>query len=154
MKKILFYRPSEPYGELSNFSPHPFELDGQRWPTVEHYFQAQKFPGTDHAERIRQAKSPMIAKRLGRSHAVPLRRDWEAVKEQVMLTALRTKFTQHADLRELLLRTRNDELIEHTENDRYWGDGGNGRGKNRLGYLLMQLRTELQQAFAATQPPF
>ncbi len=35
-------------------------------------------------------------------------------------------------------------LIEHTENDSYWGDGRNGQGKNRLGKLLMKLRTELK----------
>ena len=47
MKRILFYRVNEPYGELSNFAPFPFELKGKRWPTAEHYFQAQKFAGTD-----------------------------------------------------------------------------------------------------------
>jgi hypothetical protein len=144
MKKILFYKPKDAHGEFSNFSPYPIELGGKTWPTSEHYFQGQKFAGTEHEERVRQAKSPMIAATLGRSRNLPLRRDWEQVKESVMLTALRAKFTQHAALRELLLRTRKAELIEHTAKDRYWGDGGNGRGKNRLGHLLMELREELK----------
>ena len=144
MKRIHFYRPTEPYGEFSNFSPHPIELGGKRWPTSEHYFQAQKFAGTPHEERIRLAKSPMIAATLGRRRDLPLRRDWETVKEDVMRAALRAKFTQHPALRDLLLRTRKAELVEHTPRDRYWGDGGNGRGKNRLGQLLMELRAQLR----------
>ena len=145
MKTIHFYRPKDPYGEFSNFSPHPVEIDGRVWPTSEHYFQAQKFAGTEHEERVRLAKSPMIAATLGRNRNLPLRRDWELVKEQVMLTALRAKFTQHPALRELLLGTGKVELVEHTTNDRYWGDGGgNGSGKNRLGHLLMELREELK----------
>ena len=60
MKTILFYRPKKPHGEFSNFSPHPIEIDGKVWPTSEHYFQAQKFAGTEQEERVRLAKSPMM----------------------------------------------------------------------------------------------
>jgi len=147
MKTILFYRPNEAYGEFSNFSPHRIEIDGKVWPTSEHYFQAQKFAGTQHEERVRLAKSPMMAATLGRNRNLPLRRDWEEVKEEVMLKALRAKFTQHPALCELLLRTRKAELVEHTVRDKYWGDGGDGRGKNRLGHLLMELRAELRDNF-------
>jgi ribA/ribD-fused uncharacterized protein len=100
---ILFYRVSEVHGEFSNFSPHPIELEGRTWPTSEHHFQAQKFVGADHAEAIRQAKSPMVAARMGRSRQRPLRTDWEAVKDDVMRAALRSKFTQHPALRSLCL---------------------------------------------------
>jgi len=61
-----------------------------------------------------------------------------------MRDALRAKFTQHSSLRSLLLHTGDAELIEHTKNDRYWGDGGDGTGKNRLGQLLMELRAKLR----------
>jgi N-glycosidase YbiA len=143
MKPVRFYRVNEPYGEFSNFSPHAIELKGRLWPTAEHYFQAQKFAGTEHEEAVRLAASPMIAARMGRSRERPLRADWEAVKDDVMREALRAKFTQHASLRSLLLATGNADLIEHTKNDRYWADGGDGSGKNRLGKLLMELRREL-----------
>ena len=76
MKQILFYRLNEPYGEFSNFSPHAIELKGRIWPTSEHYFQAQKFAGTEHEEAVRLARSPMIAARMGRSRARSLRADW------------------------------------------------------------------------------
>lgn len=143
MKQIHFFRQNDPYGGLSNFSAHPFTLKARVWPTSEHYFQAQKFAGTEHEESIRQAKTPAIAAQIGRRRSLPLRRDWEAVKEDVMREALRAKFDQHRKLNLLLLSTGDAELIEHTRNDRYWGDGGDGAGKNRLGHLLMELRAEL-----------
>ena len=144
MSKILFYRVSEPYGEFSNFSPHPIKMNGKQWPTVEHYFQAQKFAGTEHEQEIRKLASPMNAARMGRSRKLPLRRDWESVKNSIMREALIGKFTQHPDLRTLLLETGDAILVEHTTNDSYWGDGGDGSGKNRLGLLLMEVRTQLR----------
>jgi ribA/ribD-fused uncharacterized protein len=143
MSKILFYRVDEPYGEFSNFAPYPIKLNGRTWPTSEHYFQAQKFAGTEHEQAVRKAKSPMTAAHLGRSRKLPLRRDLESVKDQVMREALRAKFTQYPELTSLLLATGDAKLVEHTEKDRYWGDGGDGSGKNRLGILLMELRAEL-----------
>jgi len=142
--QIKFYRLNEPFGEFSNFSPHSIRVRGKSWPTLEHYFQAQKFAGTEHEEAVRGAKSPMVAARMGRSRKRPLRRDWEAVKDNVMREALRAKFQQHAELKALLLSTGAARLIEHTANDGYWGDGGDGTGKNRLGQLLMELRAALR----------
>ncbi len=144
MKRILFYRVNEPYGEFSNFSPHSCDLKGKIWPTAEHYFQAHKFAGTEHEEAIRLAKSPMVAARMGRSRERPLRTDWEAVKDDIMREVLRAKFEQHPALRSLLLKTGDAELVEHTTNDRYWADGGDGAGKNRLGQLLMELREQFR----------
>ena len=145
MEKINFYHLREAYGAFSNFSAHPIFLKHMMWRTAEHYFQAQKFAGTEHEERIRLAASPMIAARMGRDRAKPLRPDWESVKEEIMREALRAKFTQHGDLRELLLGTGEAALVEHTKNDRYWGDGGDGSGLNRLGALLMELRSALRR---------
>jgi ribA/ribD-fused uncharacterized protein len=142
--RILFYRLNEPFGEFSNFSPHPIKVNGKQWPTSEHFFQAQKFAGTEHEEEIRRANSPMIAARLGRSRKKPLRSDWEAIKDEIMCQALKAKFTQHPELKSLLLNTGDALLIEHTKNDRYWADAGDGTGKNRLGQLLMELRDELR----------
>jgi len=144
MNTLSFYRTGEVYGEFSNFSAHPFTLKGREWPTSEHYFQAQKFAGTEHEEVIRLANSPMVAARLGRERTRPLRADWEVVKEDVMRTALRAKFEQHPPLAAKLLATGETVLVEHTANDSYWGDGGNGSGKNRLGHLLMELRAQLR----------
>ena len=67
------------------------------------------------------------------------------LRDQVMLDALCAKFSQHAELRETLLGTGDAELVEHTKNDSYWADGGDGSGKNMLGKLLEQVRAELNQ---------
>lgn len=142
---IRFYRVNEPYGFFSNFSPHPIRLKGKSWPTSEHYFQAQKFAGTPHEEAVRRAESPMQAAKMGRDRRRPLRPDWEEVKDSVMLEALRAKFTQHPELGRRLLETGDSLLVEHTRNDRYWADGGDGSGKNRLGELLMQVRDKLRK---------
>jgi ribA/ribD-fused uncharacterized protein len=141
---INFYSTAEEYGCFSNFSRRSIFLKGKRWPTSEHYFQAQKFAGEPDEEEIRMAGKPMLAAQMGRERKRPLRRDWESVKERVMLEALRAKFTQHEDLKEILLGTGEALLVEHTANDSYWGDGGDGSGKNRLGRLLMQVRNELR----------
>jgi ribA/ribD-fused uncharacterized protein len=141
---IHFYSTTGEFGCFSNFSRHPVFLKGKRWSTSEHYFQAQKFAGTEHEEAVRLCKTPREAANLGRSRKLPLRRDWEAVKEDVMLEALRAKFTQHEDLREILVGTGEALLVEHTANDSYWGDGGDGSGMNRLGQLLMRVREELK----------
>ena len=141
---INFYSINDEYGCFSNFYRHPIHLAGKRWRTSEHYFQAQKFRGTTHEEAVRQCKTPREAADMGRSRKLPLRRDWESVKDQVMLEAVRAKFTQHDDLKAILLGTGDARLVEHTANDSYWGDGGDGSGKTRLGQVLMQVRDELR----------
>ncbi|MFO0927052.1 MAG: NADAR family protein [Gemmataceae bacterium] len=142
---IHFYSTRGEYGCFSNFSRHAVFLRGKRWRTSEHFFQAMKFEGTRHEERVRMCKTPSEAAALGRSRKLPLRRDWEAVKDEIMLEAVRAKFTQHADLQQILLGTGDATLVEHTANDSYWGDGGDGSGKNRLGHLLMQVRDDLRR---------
>ena len=87
----------------------------------------------------------MIAARLGRSRNAAIRADWEVVKVSVMADAVRAKFTQHENLREILLSTGDATIVEHTANDLYWGDGGDGTGKNMLGQVLMQIREELRR---------
>jgi ribA/ribD-fused uncharacterized protein len=141
---IRFYGVNDEFGEFSNFSPHPISLDGERWPTSEHYFQAQKFEDPAVRKRIRQCRSPMDAALMGRDRKLKLRRDWESVKDAVMHKAVTAKFSQHVDMRELLLSTGDARLVEHTGNDAYWGDGGNGRGRNKLGQILMRVRDELR----------
>lgn len=143
---IRFYHSDQPWGELSNFSQHAIFIRGRVWPTVEHFYQAQKFVGTSHEETIRCCKTPMLAKARATALTEEHRRhDWPAVKDAVMLEALRAKFAQHPDLAERLLRSGDRLLVEHTRNDTYWGDGEDGTGKNRLGHLLMQVRAEVRR---------
>jgi len=141
---IHFYSTKDDYGCFSNFSPHAVQMKGKVWPTSEHYFQAQKFAGHPDEEDVRQAGSPMIAARMGRSRKRPFRRDWESVKLDVMREVVRAKFTQHPELTAVLLGTDDAVLVEHTAKDAYWADGGDGSGQNWLGRILMEVRAELR----------
>ena len=143
-KTINFYGRKMPCFEFSNFYRAQIYIDGRMWKTSEHYYQAMKFFGYDeHVDEVWRAKTPMDAAHIGRDRKRPLREDWEEVKDEVMYKALQAKFTQHENLRKVLLETGDAILVEHTIKDGYWGDAGDGSGKNMLGKLLMILRDEL-----------
>jgi hypothetical protein len=141
MNKIYFYYIKKPFGFFSNFSKHPVYIDGFIWLTSEHYYQAQKSLDPQIQMNVRMSSRPGIAAKLGQS--CPLREDWEHVKDDIMRKAVRAKVDQHADVRQLLLDTGDAVLVEHTPRDSYWGDGGDGSGKNMLGKILMEIRADL-----------
>lgn len=147
-RAIHFYKADAPYGCFSNFSAHPIQVDGVNWPTSEHYYQAHKFKGPELVDRIRALSSPADAAALGRSCPTMMRADWREVKVAVMRRALASKFSQHPDIRQILLSTGDAILVEHTENDAFWGDGGDGSGLNMLGRLLMEVRSSFQKDLA------
>jgi N-glycosidase YbiA len=145
MEIIKFYKVNEPYGFLSNFAPYPIYIDKEVWRTVEHYFQVSKFEDAALRLKIKEMDSPMMAASEGRSKINILREDWDEIKELVMHRALLCKFLQHPQLRKQIILTGSSRLVEHTPNDSYWADGGDGTGKNRLGVILMEVRSEMQK---------
>lgn len=127
------------YRFLSNFYEAPVTYLGLTFRNNEAAFQAAKCQ-----ERMAefQELDPSAAKRLGRR--VKLRPDWESIKDQVMYEVCKAKFSQNTDLRDKLVATGDAELVEgNTWGDKIWGIC-NGQGKNRLGKILMKVRTELQ----------
>lgn len=140
---IEFSSKSNTHQELSNFYPAPFLLEGKIWPSVEHYFQAQKFP-TDISlqERIRQAATPQSAKRLGRTKSEHFRTDWNEQRDYFMEKALEAKFAQNEGPQNVLKSTYPLHLIERNPYDSYWGSGKQGTGQNRMGALLEKLRAD------------
>jgi ribA/ribD-fused uncharacterized protein len=140
---IYFYTKLDEYGDFSNFSKHGVEMNNVWWPTVEHYFQAQKFEAEEHREAIRNAHNSKQAAELGRSRKVPIRKDWESVKDDIMYQAVLKKFQTHDSLRDRLLSTGNQDIVENAPGDYYWGCGKTGTGLNKLGCILMQVRSEL-----------
>lgn len=141
---VFFYSRTDAFGEFSNFSSHGIEMEGEWWSTVEHYFQAQKFLDEDYRGRIRGAHSPKQAAELGRSREMPLRADWEEVKDSIMRAAVLKKFQTHDALAERLISTGDEPIIENAPGDYYWGCGKNGTGLNRLGEILMEVRALLR----------
>jgi len=141
---IRFFSKSETHREFSNFAPFPIDLDGLRWPTVEHYYQAQKFADPELQQRVRKLPKPAAAKAIADKHRAKVRPDWIEAKDAVMELAVRRKFELYGELRELLLATGDEELAEAAPTDFYWGIGRDGTGQNKLGLLLMRIRTELR----------
>jgi N-glycosidase YbiA len=145
MTIIYFYKVNQPYGYFSNFSPHPIDLDDQHWPTVEHYYQAQKFVGSSCEyliPRIRSAPNPETAAVIGRDPQHPPSTDWPQRKLAVMEKALRQKFASHPDLQQLLLDTGTANIVEDSATDYFWGCGSDRSGSNHLGQILMRIREE------------
>lgn len=141
---VKFYSRRNPYGEFSNFALFPISIEGKDWPTSEHYYQAKKFLSPDIEEKIRLTEPPEKAAHLGRT-LNGVKKDWHQIKDVYMWKALVAKYTQHDRLKKLLLSTESFDIFEHTENDHYWGDGGDGSGKNVLGKMLMKLRAYLKR---------
>ncbi len=146
---ISFYRANEkPYGVLSNLYRRPVVFEGREFPTAEHAYQAGKARSEKVREWILNAPTPalvaMAAHGLYTWDIVP---DWSRIKYGRMRQVLLAKFSQHADLREILLSTGDARLVEAGKVDnlvnRTWGIV-NGRGLNMLGVLLMEVRTELR----------
>ncbi|TAF05944.1 MAG: NADAR family protein [Nostocales cyanobacterium] len=150
---IYFYKVWQPYGCFSNFSLHPIEMDGVCWPTVEHYYQAQKFVGSEDGMMIpliHLAATPEEAAALGRCGTRKLRSDWDVVKTDVMRAAVLKKFLTHAEIREVLLVTDNEVLVENSPTDYFWGCGADKTGENHLGKILMSVREEIRQLRSLT----
>lgn len=127
------------YSFLSNFFEHPVVYGSLVYPSNEHAFQAAKVNDLVMKMKIRDAKTPGQAKRLGRQ--VVMRADWEDVKIRVMMDLCLQKFSDHT-LRLWLKATAPDELIDGNNwGDCFWGVCG-GVGQNHLGKILMWVRDE------------
>lgn len=152
--EIRFYRTNErPYGVFSNLYRRPIVFEGRVYSTAEHAYQAGKVSKEAVREWILSAPSPalvaMAAHGLYTWDIVP---NWAQIKFYRMRAVLRAKFTQHEDLRELLLSTGDARLVEvgrvNNAVNRTWGEV-NGKGQNMLGVMLMELRVELHKELSA-----
>jgi len=144
---ILFYHRHNPYFEFTNFAWTPILWDNRRYPTAEHLFQAHKFIDTEPelAERIRHLPSSRAALEEAGRYREFQRTDWFDVNVGVMGAVLEAKFTQHSELRDMLLGTGDVELIEDSPVDSFWGCGHDGQGRNELGKALMRLRDKMRR---------
>jgi ribA/ribD-fused uncharacterized protein len=141
---ITVYKLGE-YAGFLNISRHGFNLDGYKWKTVEHYFQASKYVHIpQYYNLIKNCSTPNKAIALGLSLDIHIRKDWESVKEDVVRSALLAKFKTHVALSQLLVKSGFEMIIVSSENDSYWGVVNHKNGYNRLGVLLMELRNILQ----------
>ena len=131
------------YAFLSNFYPSVV----YSYPSVEHAYQAAKTFDKAERQQIKVCGTPAQAKRLGRG--VAMRTNWNEMKVEVMETLVKRKFENYPLLRQQLIATGDEELVEQN----YWHDCEwgkcicprcKGRGKNMLGKILMRVRDELK----------
>ena len=158
MNIICFHAPNEDYGFLSNWYTSKFELDNIIYISSEQYMMFRKaITFNDHsiAKQIMLTDDPAKIKELGR--AVHNYNDgvWNGIRQIVVYKGLLAKFSQNKELKEKLLATGDSILAEAAQSDRVWGIGvsmhdnarfdmSKWKGKNLLGFTLMQVRKELQ----------
>lgn len=164
--RILFFRRDRPdFGFLSHFHAAPITLDGERWPTVEHYYQFHKSFDPRYRQAIRDCATPGEAKQLSAcpdpSRKAAARKswfltngewprdDWMVVKRDIMRRADRAKYDQHPDLAARLLATGDAEIVEDSPHDDFWGIGRDGAGANWAGRILMEVRAALRADLAS-----
>jgi ribA/ribD-fused uncharacterized protein len=147
-----------PYRNFSNDSEHPVEIDGQKFNTVEHYFQAMKAKEFDDQEvykKIVSSKTPKAAKAAGKKVKNFATEIWDSKREAVMEKGVRAKFVQHPELRKELLETGDKIIGKADARNTFWGIGTGmssekakyptkWRGQNKLGKLLMEIRQSLK----------
>ena len=130
------------YEFLSNFYQSTIRFEGILYPTVEHAYQAAKTIDNKLRKIIRNAATPLEAKKLGR--CLQLQNDWPDIKVNIMKVLIKEKF-QNPFLGDLLLKTGVMKLVMNNRfNDRFWGVC-NGEGDNKIGKILEEVREELRQ---------
>lgn len=156
--EIRFYRANEkPYGVFSNLYRCKIVFEGEEFATSEHAYQAGKARKEAVREWILSAPSPgLVAMAAHGLYTWDIAPDWSKVKFDRMRGVLYAKFTQYPELKEILLATGNARLVESATVDnavnRLWGEV-NGKGKNMLGVLLMELRDKLRAEMNSKPAP-
>jgi predicted NAD-dependent protein-ADP-ribosyltransferase YbiA (DUF1768 family) len=151
---ITFTSVDLPFGWLGNMSRHALKYKRKTWRSAEALFQALRFKNAKIREAIREQKSPMWAKFTAKGHADKMTVVPESAQDLAnMELVLRLKLKQHPDLKDALLATGHETIIEDVSNrpaggrHAFWGMalvGGEWKGDNALGKLWMKLREELR----------
>jgi ribA/ribD-fused uncharacterized protein len=145
--------------EFSNMFDAPMQIDGLTFATVEHYFQwskAKMFGDDEMAGKIMKTPSSKSVKGFGKKVKNFDKDKWEEKKNDIMRIALKAKFSQHPELRKKLQDTGVRPIAEADPRDKYWGigtsfdtskakDPAKWPGKNVIGTMLQDLRTELKE---------
>ena len=159
---VLFSGADESKGEyrdFSNLSNHVVEIDGTKYPSVEHYYQAMKateFKDEDTLKKILKTKTSKAVKALGNKVKDFNEEVWNSKRDEVMEKGVRAKFVQHPELRKKLQETGDKQIGFADARDLYWSIGtsvtqekakspSKWRGQNKLGKILMDLRKKFNE---------
>ncbi len=147
VNEIRFYRATGEHGYLSNLWPAPLVVDGREFSCAEFAYQWAKFADPAARDWAMLAPGASLCAQLAHS-LLPwqVATGWSEAKVNRMRLVLSAKFLQHSDLAAKLLATGDASLIEESKTDAFWGLGKSGRGRNVLGVLLGELRSQLRHS--------
>lgn len=142
---------------LSQWFPAAFTVAGITYPTAEHWMMAQKallFGDEEAFHEVLSTEKPALAKAIGRKVRNFDDALWKAKRYEIVAAGSYHKFSQHAEMRQLLLKSGKRVIVEASPSDTIWGIGmsqnheaaGNPfkwRGSNLLGFALMEARDRL-----------
>ena len=109
-----------------------------------HFYNAMKFEGTRLEDKIRNIVSPKEVPYVAHQHKDGVQKGWPEKRDRIMSQALHAKFEQHPELCDMLTGTKR-KIVFHSQEDPYYGDGGDGAGQNRLGALLEDIKLDIQR---------
>ena len=128
------------YRWLSNFYPCVLYYNYQKFLNSEAAYQCQKCANEEDKAQFSFLKAGP-AKRMGR--AIEVRSDWNDIKVQEMEEITFLKYMQNKELREKLIATFPEDIIEGNRwGDTFWGVCDQV-GANVLGQILMNLREDI-----------
>jgi ribA/ribD-fused uncharacterized protein len=139
---------------LSQWFKAGFKYNDIYYPTAEHWMMAGKarlFGDQKALQYILDAPTPKDAKDLGREVRGFDQKLWESERYKIVLDGNILKFSQNPDLRDFLLSTEDQILVEASPYDKIWGVGlkkedpsilrpDKWKGLNLLGFALMEAR--------------
>jgi len=142
---------------LSNFFIASFKVDTHTYICVEQYMMAGKallFKDEIKFKEIMSETNPANMKRLGKQVTGFDPAVWKRNKIRIVREGVLAKFSQHIALKNYLLSTGTNVLIEAAPYDAIWGVGCEAHnpnliypekwpGSNLLGFILMDVRDEI-----------
>jgi ribA/ribD-fused uncharacterized protein len=145
---------------FSQWYATPFEMDGVRYATAEHWMMAGKarvFGDADALARVLANDDPAAAKDAGRGVRGFDEAVWAGCRFDLVVRGNVAKFGQHPPLKAFLIGTGAQVLVEASPVDTIWGigiaaadpqaqDPLHWRGQNLLGFALMAVRETLRNA--------
>ncbi len=128
---------------LATCSAHPIVLEDRHWPSCEHYFCYHVLRSESKAEALMAQSDPLEVHAQTRPWYRRKKKNWKTLRNVLMTRALYTKVQMYEDVREALLETGDNLIIESSLYDYYWGIGRDARGLNQLGRIWMEIRSKV-----------
>jgi ribA/ribD-fused uncharacterized protein len=146
-------------GPFSQWAMRDMVIDGVEYNCCEQYMMSEKarlFKDEYALKEILKSDDPKEQKAWGRQVKGFVKDEWEAIARDVVYKANYAKFTQHPNLKDILMATGDKVIVEASPEDCIWGiglrasdsraqDPKKWRGTNWLGEALMQVREQLKR---------